>query len=146
MPCDTVQINELQMIGLDLDMVAKSFKALGVKDVVIDRKKRTVVSVNGQVAYSQKNGKLEYNQNARDGTRFCGVDPDKAERMLKREYIWQRIIETTSRYSDRGWTLTTNAKGKKVLRKKTGFASSQFGEGSSDNSGTFHGFCWGKKH
>jgi hypothetical protein len=133
------------MIGLDLDMVAKTLKALGVKDVVIDRKKKRVFASNGNVSYSQRTGKLEYNKNARDGTRFNGVDPDKAERMLKSEYIWQRIIEATNRFGNRGWMLTTNSKGKKVLRKKTGFAASQFSSGSGDSTGTFHGFCWGKK-
>jgi hypothetical protein len=142
MPCDTVQLNELNMLALDLDILAKSLEKDGWQNVYIDRQTKRVVASGFE--YIQATGSLTYNiqRIPRSLKWFANLGEDSLEKEIKRSYIWEMM--KTRVKSLPGWEFTFDKQtGKGKLRKRVGTGyGSQFGK--SEDKGGFSGFCWGK--
>jgi hypothetical protein len=147
MPCDTVQLNELNMIGLNLDVLAKMLKREGWQGVNIDRKNKTVTAAG--LTYNQRTGSLEVNSNyaPRAWSRYRRMDDDELQRKIKREYVYDLFYQFSQNTGATGWKMELNKEGKPVWRKKkvaTGFGKS-FGSESGKSGGGFTGFSWNHK-
>ena len=143
MPCDTVQLNELNMQALDLETLAKSLEKNGWRNVMVDKKRKRVTAYG--MAYEQSSGQLVIRSDAEYD--YPGWWGDDVESNIKRGYVWETI---KSRAANLGWEFysykdAATGKSKTKLRKKAGYAKSAFESGfGSDKSGGFTGFSWGK--
>ena len=144
MPCDTVQLNELNMIGLNLDILAKSLKDEGWANVLVDRKRKQVRAAGFK--YDQKTGNMEVNPNGAPGSWnwYRKMGGDVVARKIKREYVSALFKQMAPKSG--GWEFTLNKKGNPVLRKqKVAAGSGAFGKTfGSDASSGFTGFKWRK--
>jgi len=142
MPCDTVQLNELNMLALDLDILARSLEKDGWRSVSVDHVNKSVYGDG--VNYNQRTGVITYDRRrVPNSLRWYRDQGDEAMmREIKRSYIWEMMKKRVT--SLPGWEFSYDQKtGKGKLRKRigTGFGS-QFGK--QEDKGGFTGFCWGK--
>ena len=142
MPCDTVQLNELNMLALDLDTLAKSLEKDGWRGVTVDHVNKRVYADGFE--YSQATGSLTYDRRRIPKVLrwYADQGEEAIQREIKRSYIWEMMKKRVT--SLPGWEFSYDQKtgiGKMRKRIGTGYGS-QFGK--SEDKGGFTGFCWGK--